>query len=321
LCFKHARLMKTSGLAFLCCALGMAGLRASEPTARQIIDNLKMQLIPGEGAWFAATYKSAESIDGPAVSHVTGIHSAYSAIYALETRINFSAMHRLATDEMWHFYRGVPIEMLLLYPDGHGETVVIGPDLLSGQRPQFLVPRGVWQGSHPLGSTGDVYSFFGTTLTPGFEYSDYEQGYRSELQAKYPAFADKIGELTREDSISRPNSTAAPEANPPPLFLREIVGRTAAAHSERVSVAFFRLQPGAASALSYNHDGEEIFIISSGRGSVLRDGKRLPVQSGSVIDVEPSSVRSVRADENVVLEFYAITSPAWSPQDDVHVKP
>lgn len=305
--------------------LGIATLAASCPlhaelTARQLIDTLKMQLIPGEGCWFAPTYLGADGIDGEAASHVTGPHHAYSAIYALETREDFSALHRLVTDEMWHFYGGSPVEMLLLYPDGHGETVIIGPDVTAGQRPQFLIPRGVWQGSRPVGAADGAYSFFGTTLTPGFEYSDYEQGYRDELQARYPAFASKIAELTRDAFSHRATPAAAPKA-PAPLELQEIVGRTATEHSDKVSVAFFRLQPGAASALSYNHEGEEVFIITAGKGGVLLGGKRTSVARGSVVNVAPSTERSVMADAGEVLEFYAVTSPAWSPEDDVHVHP
>ena len=312
--------MKLLSLGLGLAMMGATCGRASDPTARQLIERLGMQLIPGEGAWFAVTYKSPDEIGGPVAANVTGTHFGYSAIYALETRVDFSAMHRLVTDEMWHFYGGSPIEMLLLYPDGHGQTIVVGPDVMAGQRPQFLVPRGVWQGSRPLSAASDSYSFFGTTLTPGFEYSDYEQGYRDELQARYPAFMRMIAELTRVEFNHRSGSAELP-VSPPPLELQEIVGRTASEHSERVSVAFFRLQSGAASALSYNHEGEEIFIISGGHGSVLRGGTRIPVKRGSVINVEASVVRSVRADENEMLEFYAITSPAWSPQDDVHVKP
>jgi predicted cupin superfamily sugar epimerase/mannose-6-phosphate isomerase-like protein (cupin superfamily) len=291
------------------------------PTSQQLIDQLKMKIIPGEGAWFVQTYSNPESIEGQAASHVAGPHHAYSAIYALETAVNFSALHRLATDELWHFYGGVPLELLLLYPEGHGETVVVGQDVLAGQRPQFLVPKGVWQGSRPLGHAADAYSFFGTTMTPGFDYTDYEQGYRDELQGLYPAFTDKIAALTRDEFVHRKGTLKMPVVTPPPLELLEIVGRTASAHSERVSVAFFRLQPGAASALSYNHEGEEIFIVSSGRGGVLRGTARTPVSRGSVIYVEPSTVRSVKADEREVLEFYAVTAPAWSPEDDVHVEP
>ena len=141
--------MKHLGLALALAVQGLAANPAAGATAQQLIATLKMQLIPGEGAWFAPTYLSPETIGGEAAAHVAGSHHAYSAIYALETPKDFSALHRLATDEMWHFYGGVPIEMLLLFPDGHGESVVIGPDVLAGQKPQFLVPRGVWQGSRP----------------------------------------------------------------------------------------------------------------------------------------------------------------------------
>jgi uncharacterized protein len=295
--------------------------RGAVPDAQALIDHFKMQRIPHEGAWFAPTYRSTDAIEGEAASHVTGAHHAYSAIYALETKKDFSALHRLATDELWHYYGGGALEMLLLYPDGHGETVVIGPDFLAGQLPQFLVPRGVWQGSHPIGAGEGAYTFFGTTLTPGFEYSDYEPGYRDELQARYPAFADKIASLTRDDSLHRPGASlpSAAPAPPLPIELQEIIGRTAREHSDRVSVAFFRLQPGAASALSYNHEGEEIFIITKGHGDVLKGADSIPVAAGSVVNLAPPVHRSVRADRNEVLEFYAITSPAWSPQDDVHV--
>jgi hypothetical protein len=306
-------------LSFCLLATVFRSARGAAPTAQELIDHLKMQRIPHEGAWFAPTYRSDDPISGDAAAHVAGPHQAYSAIYALETKRDFSALHRLATDELWHFYGGGPLEMLLLYPDGHGETVVIGPDVLAGQRPQFLVPRGVWQGSRPIGSGDDAYAFFGTTLTPGFEYSDYEPGYRDELQARYPAFAAQIAGLTREDSLHRPASPPPSAAAPAPIELLEIVGRTAKEHSDRVSVAFFRLQPGAASALSYNHEGEEIFIVTRGRGDVRRGDEMIAVSAGSVVNVAPPVHRSVRADRGEVLEFYAVTSPAWSPQDDVHV--
>ncbi len=182
---------------------GVLVAHAAGPTATEVIDRLKMQLIPGEGCWFTVTYKSPDRIAGPAAEHVVGPHFGYSAIYALETRKDFSALHRLVTDELWHFYGGSPVEMLLLFPDGHGEKIVIGPDVLAGQRPQFLVPRGVWQGSRPLGREPGVYSLVGTTMTPGFESSDYEQGYRDQLVAKYPSFAPLIGELTRIEFTRR----------------------------------------------------------------------------------------------------------------------
>ena len=165
-----------------------------------------MERIPAEGPWFSLTYQSADTLSPaslPERYHGTP-HAAGSAIYALETAQDFSALHRLQTDEIWHFYGGSPIEMLLLYPDGHDETVILGADVLAGQHPQFVVPRGVWQGSRPVSEAPDTYSFFGDTLAPGFEYADFEIGYRDELQKAYPKAAEKIARLTRAEFIARP---------------------------------------------------------------------------------------------------------------------
>lgn len=173
--------------------------------AKKIIDRFKMERIPQEGAWFAPTYRSDESVSiaGVGASRYAGPRDAYSAIYCVQTREDFSGLHRLATDELWHFYDGSPIELVLLQPDGRGEILVLGRDLAAGHRPQLLVPRGAWQASRPIGGD-DAWTFFGNTLAPGFEYADFEIGYRDELQARYPAFAKKIAELTRPEHAVSP---------------------------------------------------------------------------------------------------------------------
>lgn len=170
--------------------------------AKIIIDRLGMSRIPHEGPWFVATHKSSDLVEGPLADRYTGPRYAYSAIYALMTREDFSAMHRLASDEMWHFYGGSPAEVLLLHPDGHGEVRIFGPDLSNGEEPQLLVSRGTWMGAIPVGED-KAYTFLANTLSPAFEYDDYEPGYRVELIEAYPDFADRITELTRADSISR----------------------------------------------------------------------------------------------------------------------
>jgi len=174
--------------------------------ARQLIGRFKMERIPQEGAWFAPTYRSEETVTiaGDGGSRYAGPRAAYSAIYGVQTRADFSALHRLATDELWHFYDGAPLELVLLHPDGRGELVTLGRNLAAGEQPQFLVPRGVWQGSRPIGGDG-AWSFFGNTLAPGFDDADFEIGYRDKLQARYPAFAAKIAELTRPEHIRRPS--------------------------------------------------------------------------------------------------------------------
>ena len=107
----------------------------------------------------------------------------------------------------------------------------------------------------------------------------------------------------------------------PGVVLKELTGRTAAAKSDKCSVALFHLEPGAASAWSYNKVGEESFFILKGEGEVWLGGKPEAVRAGSFVLVPPAVVRSVRASKGVALEFYAVTAPAWSAEDDVHVDP
>ena len=105
----------------------------------------------------------------------------------------------------------------------------------------------------------------------------------------------------------------------PGVILRELTGRTAPefARTEKCSVALFHLEPGKASAWSYNKIGEESFFILKGHGEIWTGGKAQQVGPGSYILIPPKIVRSIRAALNEALEFYAITSPAWSKDDDV----
>ena len=104
-------------------------------------------------------------------------------------------MHRLKSDEIFHFYLGDPVEMLLLLPDGTGRTLVLGPDLLNGMQPQVVVPAGIWQGARLL--KGGRLALLGTTVSPGFEFADYESGRRNELIKSYPKCQEFITHLTR----------------------------------------------------------------------------------------------------------------------------
>ncbi len=104
-------------------------------------------------------------------------------------------MHRLRSDEIFHFYAGGAVEMLQLLPDGTGRTVVIGNDIRAGQRPQVVVEGGIWQGARLV--PGGSWALLGCTVAPGFEYEDYDSASRDELTAKWPEFADRIATLTR----------------------------------------------------------------------------------------------------------------------------
>ena len=168
-------------------------------TATEIIRLLGLEPHPAEGGFFTETYRPAESIPAGALPERYGSpRSVSTAIYYLLTPESCSPMHRLASDEIFHFYAGRPVEMLMLRPGGGGEIVVLGPDLAAGMKPQVLVPRGVWQGPRlePGGGEG-AFALLGTTVAPGFEYDDYEEGERAELIRRYPDFGETIVALTR----------------------------------------------------------------------------------------------------------------------------
>ena len=108
-------------------------------------------------------------------------------------RGDLSALHRLSGSEVYHFYSGDPLQMLLLFPDGTVERPILGVDLAGGHRPSVSVFGGVWQGSETTGE----WSLLGTTMAPGFRPEMFELGHRDELIAEYPSAAVEIRRLTR----------------------------------------------------------------------------------------------------------------------------
>lgn len=116
-----------------------------------------------------------------------------SAIYYLLADPDFSALHALASVEVYHWYAGDPLRLLLLHPDGRAEERLLGPDADAGQLPQLVVPPGVMQGSSSLGS----WSLVGTTMSPPFAWNGFELGDRAALCERYPDASERIAELTR----------------------------------------------------------------------------------------------------------------------------
>jgi uncharacterized protein len=310
--------------------------------AGKLIAHYHMQRIPQEGPWFTLTYQSDDSLDGGTLParYAGRAHAAGSAIIALETARDFSALHRLQTDEVWHFYGGSAIELLLLYPDGHGRKVILGSNILAGELPQFTVPRGVWQGSAPRGTSPLRYSLFGDQLSPAFIYEDFEMGYRDALQKVYPSFARDIERLTRAEFATTPASAIQPPA-PAPLAgavfsaadipvqsmavgvdLQELVGKVANnARTDRVSIARFTLAPGHSTGASYNHMSQEVFLVTGGTGKVHLDSRVESVSSGSTVFIPAQAPHSIEADTNSELTFLAISAPSFTPEDYVAVKP
>jgi predicted cupin superfamily sugar epimerase len=167
--------------------------------AEEVIELLRLEPLPVEGGYYRVTYRADETLDVAILpERYSGSRATGGAIYYLLHGDHFSALHRLLTDEVYHFYLGQPVEMLLLYPDGRDEVVRLGTDLAAGERVQAVVPRGVWQGSR-LADRADGFALMGTTMAPAYEQADFELGDRKELIAAYPQRADLIRALTREE--------------------------------------------------------------------------------------------------------------------------
>jgi predicted cupin superfamily sugar epimerase len=160
-------------------------------TADDIKRLLNLEPHPLEGGFFRRTYTSPDTVELP-----RGVRRQGTAIYYLLEPGTFSEMHVLSSDEIFHFYLGDPVEMLQLHPDGGSSVFTLGPDLNAGQHVQLVVPAGVWQGTRLVGD-GKV-ALLGCTVTPGFDFADYENGSYQELAAKWTAEAARIRALTRK---------------------------------------------------------------------------------------------------------------------------
>lgn len=165
-------------------------------TADRLINLLHLEPLPVEGGYFRRTYLAGEQIDQTALPRRYRQPKAFgSAIYYLLHDSQVSALHRLATDEIYHFYLGEPVELLLLHPDGTHTVAVLGGDLVAGQHVQIVVPRGTWQGARLVAPGG--WALLGTTMAPAYDHDDFELGNRETLVDWYPDCVDYITALTR----------------------------------------------------------------------------------------------------------------------------
>ena len=164
-------------------------------TARQLINDYALQPHP-EGGWYKETYKSSETIPAAALpERFNGSRSMSTAIYFLLEQGNFSAFHRIKSDECWHFYAGDPLEVYVLHNDSRLEIIRLGGDAGNGQLFQHVVPANCWFASRPASNA--AYSFVGCTVAPGFDFEDFEMAKVGELAKQFPQYEHMIRELCR----------------------------------------------------------------------------------------------------------------------------
>jgi predicted cupin superfamily sugar epimerase len=165
------------------------------PDARAILDRFGFEKLPVEGTFYRNTWRSVREI-GPGAPAGT----AMLGLYCNEP-LSASCFHRLAYDEVWHFYSGDPLALILLHPDGTSGEVVLGSDILSGQICQFVVPAHTWQAGSLC--PGGRYALFGCTMAPGFTGAIFEAGIASDLIRQYPGRAADIERLSINGSLTR----------------------------------------------------------------------------------------------------------------------
>ncbi|MEO9533236.1 MAG: cupin domain-containing protein [Crocinitomicaceae bacterium] len=159
-------------------------------TAEFWINHLQMDKHPEEG-YFKETYKASEVV----TLENGNQRSASTGIYFLLTSDNFSAFHKIKSDEMWHHYQGSAISIYIIHPNGELELLKIGNNIDKGEQLQGMVPAGCWFGSRV--EEPNTYSLVGCTVSPGFEFEDFEMAKRDELILKFPQHKEIIMSLTR----------------------------------------------------------------------------------------------------------------------------
>jgi len=164
--------------------------------AQYWIDRLSLSPHP-EGGHYRVTYQSTLTIaQGALPSTFRGDRCASTAIYFLLSEKNFSAFHRLASDELWHFYAGSALIVYVIDPEGNYSELHLGNGFEAGEVFQAVVKAGSWFASRLQDSAG--FALVGCTVAPGFDFADFELAKRSELTAAHPEHRNLIEELTRQ---------------------------------------------------------------------------------------------------------------------------
>lgn len=163
-------------------------------SAQDWIDRLQLRPHP-EGGYFRESYRSPETITCPHLpARFSGDRVFSTAIYFLLQGVDFSALHRIKSDELWHFYDGDSLAITVIAPDDELSVIHLGRDTSAGQLPQAVVRAGCLFGSHL--TKPNSYALVGCTVAPGFDFADFELPGRAELLAAYPRHREIIERLT-----------------------------------------------------------------------------------------------------------------------------
>ncbi|MFH1263460.1 MAG: cupin domain-containing protein [Pseudomonadota bacterium] len=158
--------------------------------APDIIRLLDLKPLPEEGGYYKEIFRAEGKIPGGTLPNHSGERSYCTIIYYLVTPTEFSGLHKVRSDEIFHFLRGDPVEMVQIADNGRLTRIRIGFDLPHGLLPHVVVPAGVWQGTK-LTAEG-AWALLVCTVAPGFEFADFEGGSYDRLSRLFPQHKEII---------------------------------------------------------------------------------------------------------------------------------
>ena len=161
--------------------------------AEKIVKALNLTKHP-EGGYFSEVYRSKETIEKDLHERFIGKHSLYTSIYFLLSENDYSAFHVLKSDEIWHFYKGTTLDVHIISPDGSLNSVSLGKNFESGECFQYCIKAGHYFAAEVRNRSS--FALVGCTVSPGFEYSDFELCKKQELIAKFPLHKGLIDRLS-----------------------------------------------------------------------------------------------------------------------------
>jgi predicted cupin superfamily sugar epimerase len=160
--------------------------------ARYLIDTLGLSPHPERGH-YAVTYRAGLTVEG--LPHGAPRPASTAIYFLLGAGERATYLHRLKSDELFHLYEGGPLDVLILSPGGAGRLHRLGLDFASGERPQLVIPAGSWFAAEL--PAGVAHCLWGCTVSPGFDFADFELAAGPELCAQFPAFADRMAGMLR----------------------------------------------------------------------------------------------------------------------------
>lgn len=161
-----------------------------EMNAEDYIKILELEKHP-EGGYYKEVYRSSESFDNGA----TGKRNFSTSIYFLLKGDEVSNFHRIKSDEVWHHYTGSSVRIIMINMDGSFSTIIVGKNISAGEVFQFVIPAGVWFAAEVIDK--DSFTLVGCTVSPGFDFDDFELAYREFLHNEYPQHKELINRFTK----------------------------------------------------------------------------------------------------------------------------